>query len=170
IERYPRLIERVYRFLGHHPELMEAVAPLDREGAGGRRLLAILDEKRLRRVLARMLDEEEFLGRYGIRSLSRAHLRHPYVFDVEGRQYRVDSEPAESAQGTFGGNSNWRGPIWAPVNALILRTLLQLHAYYGDSFQVECPTGSGRMMNLFEVAAEIGRRQAAIFLRDGEGR
>jgi hypothetical protein len=117
-----------------------------------------------------MLDPEELLSPYGIRSLSRWHRDHPYVLAVGGREYRVDYEPAESASGTFGGNSNWRGPVWAPINALVVRTLLQLHAYYGETFRVECPTGSGRAMTLFEVSAEIGRRLASLFLRDATGR
>ncbi len=170
IERFPSVVQRVERFLSHHPELVEAVAPLDRPGVAGRRLLALLDEAKLRRVLARMLDEDEFLGAFGIRSLSRHHRDHPYAFTVEGREYRVDYEPAESSYGTFGGNSNWRGPIWAPINALLIRALLQLHAYYGDGFTVECPTGSGRAMSLFGVSAEIARRLASIFLRDAHGR
>jgi len=170
IERFPSVVERVERFLAHHPELVEVVAPLDRPGVAGRRLLALLDEEKLRRVLARMLDEQEFLSPFGIRSLSRYHRDHPYVLAVEGQEYRVDYEPAESSHGTFGGNSNWRGPVWAPINALLIRALLQLHAYYGDAFSVECPAGSGRAMNLFAVSAEIARRLASIFLRDADGR
>jgi len=170
VERFPEVVERIYRFLNHHPELADAVAPLDREGVGGRRLLALLDEEKLRRVLSRMLDEDEFLSPFGIRSLSRHHLEHPYVLEWEGREFRVEYEPAESAYGTFGGNSNWRGPVWAPINTLLVRALLQLYAFYGDSFTVECPTGSGRQMNLFEVSAEIGRRVASTFLRGPDGR
>ena len=170
VRRFPRLVERMERFLGHHPDLLDVVAPLDRDGVNGRRLLSLLDERKLRRVLARLLDPEEFLSDYGVRSLSRYHLDHPYVQVVDGHEYRVDYEPAESAHATFGGNSNWRGPIWAPINALVIRTLLQLHAYYGDEFLVECPTGSGQKMNLFEVAAEIAGRLGKIFLRGPDGR
>ena len=116
-----------------------------------------------------MLDENEFLSPYGIRSLSRYHADHPYVIHAGGQEYRVAYLPAESDTGMFGGNSNWRGPIWMPVNALIIRALLQYYAYYGDDFTVECPTGSGRQMNLYQVAEEIARRLASIFLR-GRGR
>ena len=126
----------------------------------------ILNESKLRRVLAKMLDENEFLSPYGIRSLSRYHAEHPYVFRVGDQEYRVSYLPAESDTGMFGGNSNWRGPIWMPVNALIIRALLQYYTYYGDDFTVECPTGSGRQMNLYQVAEEIARRLASIFLRD----
>ena len=130
---------------------------------------SILDETKLRRVLAKMLDENEFLSPFGIRSLSRYHADHPYVIHAGGQEYRVSYLPAESDTGMFGGNSNWRGPIWMPVNALIIRALLQYYAYYGDDFTVECPTGSGRQMNLYQVAEEISRRLANIFLQ-GQGR
>jgi hypothetical protein len=140
------------------------------EGYKGRRLLSLLSQKKLERVLAYLLDENEFLGPYGIRSLSRRHLEHPFKFWVGPHEYEVQYLPAESNTGMFGGNSNWRGPVWMPVNALIIRALLNLYAFYGDDFKVECPTGSGRLMNLFEVAEEISRRLSATFLRDGEGR
>ena len=116
-----------------------------------------------------MLDEEEFLSPYGIRALSKFHKDHPYVFRVDGREHRVDYLPAESDSGMFGGNSNWRGPIWMPVNVMLIRALLNFYAYYGDTFTIECPTGSGKMMNLFEVAKEISDRLTRIFLRDGNG-
>ena len=117
-----------------------------------------------------MLDENEFLSPYGIRSLSRYHAEHPYVFTVGGQEYRVSYLPAESDSGMFGGNSNWRGPIWMPVNALIIRALMHYFSYYGDNFKIECPTGSGKLMNLFEVAREIANRLTRIFLRDESGR
>ena len=117
-----------------------------------------------------MLDENEFLSPYGIRALSRYHAEHPYVFSAGGQEYRVSYLPAESDTGMFGGNSNWRGPIWMPVNALIIRALLHYYAYYGDNFKIECPTGSGNLMNLFEVAREIANRLTRIFLRDENGR
>ena len=117
-----------------------------------------------------MLDENEFLSPYGIRALSRYHAEHPYVFTVEGQEYRVNYLPAESDSGMFGGNSNWRGPVWMPVNALLIRALLSYYLYYGDNFQIECPTGSGNLMNLFEVAREIANRLTRIFLRDESGR
>jgi hypothetical protein len=139
-------------------------------GVGERSLLALLTPERLRRVLATMLDEEEFLSPYGIRSLSKFHQRHPYVFHMEGQEYRVEYLPAESDSGMFGGNSNWRGPIWFPVNALIIRALLQFYLYYGDDFRVECPTGSGQLLTLFEVAREITERLTRIFLRDARSR
>ena len=116
-----------------------------------------------------MLDENEFLSPYGIRAVSRYHLDHPYVFDEQGKEYRVSYLPAESDTAMFGGNSNWRGPIWMPVNVLLIRALLNYYPYYGDSFRIECPTGSGRMMNLFEVAEEIVRRLTSIFVRDRSG-
>ena len=117
-----------------------------------------------------MLDESEFLSPYGIRAISRYHAGHPYVFRVQGEEYRVDYLPAESNTGMFGGNSNWRGPIWMPVNVMLIRALLQFYLYYGDNFKVECPTGSGNLMNLFEVSKEISTRLERIFLRDERGR
>ncbi|HSA54589.1 MAG TPA: hypothetical protein VLE53_02745 [Gemmatimonadaceae bacterium] len=171
--------ERVPGLVGHWLERarrMPALAPNLRPtgegglGHGGRSLVAMVTPDRLRRILARMLDENEFLSPYGIRSLSRYHATHPYVVDVHGQQYRVDYLPAESDSGMFGGNSNWRGPIWMPVNALIYRALLQFYAFYGDEFKVECPTGSGRLLNLFEVAQELARRLVRIFLPDEQGR
>jgi hypothetical protein len=134
-----------------------------------RGVLALVNPEHLRRILTKMLDEDEFLSPYGIRSLSKFHKQHPFIFNVGGQQYRVDYLPGESNSGMFGGNSNWRGPIWVPVNALIIRALLQFYAYYGDNFKIECPTGSGRMMNLFQVAKEISDRLARIFLRDKSG-
>jgi hypothetical protein len=121
-------------------------------------------------VLAKMLDENEFLSPYGIRSLSRYHAEHPYVFRTGGQEFRVPYLPGESDSGMFGGNSNWRGPIWLPVNGLIVRALLQYYTYYGNDLTVECPTGSGRQMNLYQVAEEIVRRASTIFLRDANGR
>src|SRR4029079_19426759 len=136
----------------------------------GRRMLSVLDETKIRRVLARLFDPSEFLSDYGIRALSRDHLDHPYVFRNGGEEYQVGYVPAESDSGMFGGNSNWRGPIWCPVNFLIIRALLNYYAYYGNDFTVECPTGSGRQLNLYQVAAEIAVRLSRIFLKDGQGR
>jgi hypothetical protein len=170
LKKYPEIGERLTWFLDARPELSAAIHDPNKLGAGGRRLLSILDETKLRRILAKMLDENEFLSPYGIRSLSRFHADHPYVIRAGGREYRVSYLPAESDTGMFGGNSNWRGPIWMPVNALIIRALLQSYAYYGGEFTVECPTGSGRRMNLYQVAAEIGRRLANVFLRGEDGR
>jgi hypothetical protein len=117
-----------------------------------------------------MLDEERFLGPHGIRSISRWHLEHPYSFNAGGAEHQVQYEPAESTSGMFGGNSNWRGPVWFPINLLLIRALLQHYRYYGNDLKVDCPTGSGTMMTLFEVAQELSRRLAATFLRDDEGR
>jgi hypothetical protein len=170
LAKYPELRERAKWFLTTRPELREAIHDPVKTGVAGRRLASILDEAKLRRVLEKMLDEDEFLSEYGIRSLSRFHEKHPYVTHVGGQEYRVDYLPAESDTGMFGGNSNWRGPIWMPVNALIVRALLQYYAYYGDAFTVECPTGSGRRMNLYQVAEEIGRRLANIFVKGQDAR
>jgi hypothetical protein len=170
--KMPQLVARYQARLAHMPELRESIHPTGpgHYGVGGRGIIALVNPERLRRILTRMLDENEFLSPYGIRSLSRWHLDHPYVFTAEGREYKVAYLPAESDSGMFGGNSNWRGPVWMPVNALILRSLLHYFQYYGDSFKIDCPTGSGNLMNLFEVAREIARRLTRIFLRDERGR
>jgi hypothetical protein len=165
----PEIRHRFERFLNARPELFAAIQDPNKPGIANRHLASILDETKLRRVLATMLDEDEFLSPFGIRSLSRYHAAHPYVVHAGGQEYRVSYLPAESDTGMFGGNSNWRGPIWMPVNALIIRALLQYYLYYGDGFTVECPTGSGKRMTLYQVAEEIARRLAAIFLRDGDG-
>ncbi|MCI0362146.1 MAG: glucosidase [Planctomycetaceae bacterium] len=170
LAKYPEIGERFRRFLDARPELRTAIHDPLKNGVAGRRLASILDETKLRRVLAKLLDEREFLSDFGIRSLSRYHADHPYVIQASGQEYRVAYLPAESDTGMFGGNSNWRGPIWMPVNLLVMRALLQYYSYYGDAFTVECPTGSGRQMNLYQVAEEIGRRLSNIFLQDGAGR
>lgn len=167
--KFPEFLERFRSFIQARPEIRAAIHDPTKAGHSGRHLAAILDETKLRRVLARMLDENEFLSPYGIRSLSRYHADHPYVVSAGGQEYRVSYLPAESDTGMFGGNSNWRGPIWMPVNVLILRALLQYYIFYGNDFTVECPTGSGRQMTLYQVAEEISRRLAAIFLRDDQG-
>ncbi len=136
---------------------------------GDRGIVAVVNSDRLRRILSCMLDENEFLSPYGIRALSRYHAEHPYIFTVEGQEHRVNYLPAESDSGMFGGNSNWRGPVWMPVNALLIRALMSYYLYYGDNFKIECPTGSGTRMNLFEVAREIADRLTRIFLRDESG-
>jgi hypothetical protein len=168
--KYPEIGERLQRFLAARPELLSAIHDPMKLGVAGRRLASILDETKLRRVLAKMLDEQEFLSEFGLRSLSRYHADHPYIIQAGGQEYRVSYLPAESDTGMFGGNSNWRGPIWMPVNALVIRALLQYYSFYGDSFTIECPTGSGQWMNLYQVAEEIGRRLSSIFLRDSAGR
>jgi hypothetical protein len=169
-EKYPEVADRFQWFIDSRPELCAAFHDPTKVGIGGRRLFSVLDESKLRRVLGIMLDENEFLSPYGIRSLSRFHATHPYVFRLGDREYTVSYVPAESDSGMFGGNSNWRGPIWMPVNMLVLRALVNYHSYYGDSVTVECPTGSGRRMNLYQVAEEIARRMAGIFLRDRDRR
>jgi hypothetical protein len=168
----PNVVRKLSRFLGTQPR-MSPWTSFDtamKDGIGGTRLLGLMDEKNYRRVLSRLLDESEFLSPYGIRSVSRYHLDHPCVFTAGGREFRVQYAPAESDSGMFGGNSNWRGPVRVPINCMIIRSLLNLYQYWGDDFQVECPTGSGRLMNLFEVAREIANRLIRIFLRDENGR
>lgn len=169
IAKYPELGARLNWFLDARPEIRAAIHDPSLQGVAGRRLSSILNETKIRRVLDKMLDENEFLSDFGIRSLSRFHEKHPYVFRTGGREFRVEYLPAESDTGMFGGNSNWRGPIWMPVNALIIRALLQYYSYFGDDFKVECPTGSGRLMTLYQVAEEIGRRLSNIFLKDKNG-
>jgi hypothetical protein len=170
VKKYPELGERFQWFVDSRPELVASIHDPRKVGVAGRRLCSVLDEHKIRRVLAKMLDEKEFLSPFGIRSLSRHHADQPYVVQVGGQEYRVSYLPAESDTGMFGGNSNWRGPIWMPVNALILRALLNYYAYFGNDFTVECPTGSGRHMNLYQVAEEIAHRLSNIFLKGPDGR
>jgi hypothetical protein len=172
IMRYPKLMEMIAQFRKRYPELVAHVAPTDAGFIGHRerRLLSILNKRKLERVLGYLLDENEFLGPHGIRSLSRYHLEHPFVLHVGGQEYKVQYLPAESNTGMFGGNSNWRGPVWMPVNLLIVRALVNFYTFFGDDFKVQCPTGSGRHMTLFEVAQEIVRRLTGTFLRDADGR
>jgi hypothetical protein len=171
-EQVPRVTQTLRARLERMPELRESIHPSGAAnlGYGGRSIAALVKPDRLRRILARMLDEKEFLSPYGIRALSHYHADHPYIFNVSGQEYRVNYLPAESDTGMFGGNSNWRGPIWMPVNVLLIRGLISFYLYYGDSFKVECPTGSGKELNLFEVAYEISQRLIRIFLRDPSGR
>jgi hypothetical protein len=169
LNKFPELVPRLHRFLGARPELTAFIQDPSKRGENGRLLGSVLNEDKLRRVLARMLDEREFFSPYGIRSLSQAHRDHPYVFRTANEEHRVSYLPAESDSGMFGGNSNWRGPIWMPVNGLIVRALLQYYAYYGNAFTVECPTGSGRQMTLYQVAEELSRRLSNIFLKDADG-
>ena len=171
-ERAPRVTEVLRERLQRMPELRESIHPtgIGHLGHGERSIAALVNPDRLRRILSRMLDENEFLSPHGIRALSRYHAEHPYALNVGGQDYRVNYLPAESDSGIFGGNSNWRGPVWMPVNALLIRALLSFYLFYGDNFKIECPTGSGNLMNLFEVAREIGNRLTGIFLRDKSGR
>ncbi len=168
-KRIPRAMALMQERLRRIPELSATMHPTGpgHFGVAERGIIALVNPERLRRILTKMLDENEFLSPYGIRSLSKFHEKHPFIFHVQGQEYRVDYLPAESNTGMFGGNSNWRGPIWMPVNALIIRALLNFYLYYGDNFKIECPTGSGKMMNLFEVSKEIADRLTRIFLRDG---
>jgi len=171
VSRHPKLMELIALFNKRHPELITQASPTDEGfiGHNGRRLLSILNKKKLQRVLGYMLDENEFLGPYGIRSLSKFHQNNPFKFHIGGHEYSVHYLPGESNNGMFGGNSNWRGPVWMPVNTLIIRALINLYSFYGDEFKVECPTGSGNHMTLFEVAKEISRRLSSMFLRNKEG-
>jgi hypothetical protein len=170
VDALPGFKRRLEWFIANRPDLTRDVACMRTPGQGERRLLAIVDREKLRRVLKMLLDEREFLSPYGIRALSRGHADNPYIIHVDGMEHRVDYEPAESSTGLFGGNSNWRGPIWFPVNYLIIESLQKFHFYLGDDYKVECPTGSGQMMTLWEVSAEISRRLSHIFLKNNQGR
>src|SRR5207249_2981056 len=170
LDRHDGFRRRLDWFVEHRSDLTANVACMQTPGHRERRLLSIVNGDKLRRILRVMLDEREFLSPYGIRSISRIHKDEPYVLRVDGHEYRVDYEPAESTTGLFGGNSNWRGPVWFPINFLIVEALQKFHRYFGDGYTVECPTGSGRMMTLSEVATEISRRLSGIFLRDDDGR
>jgi hypothetical protein len=172
LERHPRLVEVIELFKKRHPEVLKQIAPADNSfiGYADRRLMAVCTKQKMERVLSYLLDEDEFFGPYGIRSLSRYHEKHPFVFCLGGHEYKVAYLPAESNTGMFGGNSNWRGPVWMPVNGLLIRALLNLYQFYGDDFKVECPTGSGKYMTLFGVSKEIAHRLSKIFLRDETGK
>lgn len=169
LDQLPEFKNRMHWFISHHPELTHNVACMESCGIGSRRILAICYREKLERILTKMLDESEFLSDYGIRALSKFHKDHPYIWKAKGSEYRVDYEPAESSSGLFGGNSNWRGPIWMPVNYLIIESLQKFHHFYGDSFQIEYPTGSGNLMTLSDVAAELSQRLINIFVKDESG-
>jgi hypothetical protein len=169
LNQLPGFKKRLEWFVINRPDLKQNVACMETPGVGARRLLAIVYRSKLKRILQKLLDETEFLGDCGIRAVSRYHAENPYVFNVNGADFRVDYEPAESSSGLFGGNSNWRGPIWFPVNYLIIESLQKFHHYLGDDFKVECPTGSGQEMNLWEVATELSQRMIRIFLRNSSG-
>ena len=172
VARHPRMAELVELFRKRHPDVVEHIAPADGKfvGYANRRLLSVCNKEKLERILVYLLDENEFFGPYGIRSVSRYHLEHPFVFHLGGQEYKVQYLPAESDTGMFGGNSNWRGPVWMPVNFLLVRSLLNLYQFYGNDFKAECPKGSGKYLTLFEIAKEINRRMASIFLRDADGK
>ena len=171
-ERVPRVMKALQERMQRMPELRNTIHTNERGqwGLADRDIVALVNQDRLRRILTRTLDEKEFLSPFGVRALSRYHEDHPYIVRVDGQEYRVNYVPGESDSGMFGGNSNWRGPVWMPMNALVIRALLQFYLYYGDNFKIECPTGSGNLMNLFEVAREISDRLTRIFLRDESGR
>ncbi|MGK7895045.1 MAG: glucosidase, partial [Xenococcus sp. (in: cyanobacteria)] len=178
LNQLPNFKARLEWFIKYRPKLKYNVACMETTGVGARRMLALcyvtlgryVAEDKLRCILAKLLDENEFFSPYGIRALSRYHQDNPYTFDVKGNEYRVDYEPAESSSGLFGGNSNWRGPVWMPVNYLLIESLQKFHHYLGDNFKVECPTGSGNWMNLWEVSQEISYRLTRIFLKDSQGK
>jgi hypothetical protein len=168
---FPGLVQDMAEFMQRHPAVQAAMPMHGQQLEGsGPILAALFDERRLRRILAKMLDEDEFLGPHGIRSVSRWHADHPYVLNMDGQEYGVGYLPAESDTGMFGGNSNWRGPVWFPINVMLIRALLRLYGYFGDEFTVECPTGSGNHRNLYQVAEEIAARLTSTFTRDASGR
>jgi hypothetical protein len=169
LAKFPAFVRRLEWFIDHRPDLTAGVACMRTPGVAGRRLFSVVSPDRLRRILYRMLDEEAFLSPYGIRSVSREHLHRPYMLELKGTSYGVRYEPGESSTGFFGGNSNWRGPIWFPVNFLLIEALQKFHHYLGDSFTVEYPSRSGRQATLAQVAADISRRLSRIFLRDASG-
>ncbi len=170
VELFPAFWKRAHWFLENRPELGQYCPLMEVPGRRERRLLALLDPDKLTRILSRMLDESEFLSPHGVRSLSRAHAEHPYELVIDGQQFRVDYEPGESRTGLFGGNSNWRGPVWLPVNYLVIEALQRFAHYYGESMKVECPTGSGRTMPIWEVSAELSRRLISLFTMGPDGR
>jgi hypothetical protein len=169
LQELPEFARRLKWFLNYKPELAALVSSWETPGMGERRLLSLLRGHRMKRILRRMLDESEFLSEFGVRAISRFHKDHPYVFDAPGGALTVAYQPAESNSGLFGGNSNWRGPIWFPVNYLLVESLQKFHHYYGDEFTIECPAGSGRMMTLAEAAQEVSRRLTRLFLKDANG-
>jgi hypothetical protein len=170
LEKLPTFRKHAREFMMRHPELAENLHMPGTPGLAGRRLLATVNEDKLRRILTKMLDENEFFGPHGIRALSRYHVDHPFVFNLAGTESRVGYLPGDSDSGMFGGNSNWRGPVWMPVNFLLYTSLMRLGAYYGDTFKIECPTGSGKLMNLFEVGKVLGERLIGTFVKDSSGR
>src|SRR5579884_820258 len=170
LDMLPEFKARLEWFLEHRPHLSALVSRWHEPGMEERRLLALVRGHRMKRLLKRMLDPQEFLGDYGIRGVSKYHAGHPYIYYVNGASFSVSYDPAESSSGLFGGNSNWRGPIWFPINFLLIETLQKFHHYYGDDFLVECPTGSGRYLTLWQVADQLSCRLTHIFLRREDGR
>lgn len=170
LDKVPEFSRRLHWFLHHRPDLAKLVSRWGECGRNDRHLLSLLRGHRMKCLLRRMLDETEFLSGYGVRALSKQHEEHPYVFRCAGTPIGVGYLPAESDSGLFGGNSNWRGPIWMPVNYLLIESLQKFHSYYGDDFKIECPVGSGKFLTIREAAGEVARRLAGIFLRDAAGR
>ena len=170
LEKLPAFAKSAKEFLMRHPELAANLHMPTTPGVAGRRLLSTVNEDKLRRILTKMLDENEFLGPHGIRALSLYHKDHPFEFEMAGQKSSVGYVPADSDSGMFGGNSNWRGPVWMPVNFLLYTSLMRLGAYYGDTFKIECPTGSGNLKTLFEVGRELGERLIGTFVKDSSGR
>jgi hypothetical protein len=168
-DRLPGFKRRMQWFLENRPDFAQHVET-DTSDGQVKRFFSLVDRQRLKQICRYLLDEAEFLSPHGIRAVSRFHNENPYVLDVMGMEHRVDYEPAESSTGLFGGNSNWRGPVWFPVNYLIIESLQKFHFYLGDSYKVECPRGSGNLMTLWQVAGELSRRLNRIFLRDADGR
>jgi hypothetical protein len=169
IDALPGFKSRLEWYLAYRPDLASLVSRWQEPGMHERRLVALTRGHRMKCLLRRMLDPEEFLSDYGVRSLSKFHKDHPYRLVVRGEEKIVGYEPGESQSGIFGGNSNWRGPIWFPINYLLIESLQQFHHYYGDDFKVECPTGSGRFLHLKEVANELSNRLIKLWLREGGG-
>jgi hypothetical protein len=169
LQRLPNFKRRLKWFIANRPDLQRNISSMETQ-IGHRRLLSIVDADRLRRLLKVLLDENEFLSPHGFRTLSRYHVDNPYVINFYGQEFRIDYDPAESRSGLFGGNSNWRGPVWFPINFLLIEALQNFHFYYGDAFQVEFPTGSGNFTNLWEVASNLSDRLVRIFTVDGDGR
>jgi hypothetical protein len=169
VDSLPRFKHRMQWFIENRPDFAQHLETQSYDG-GVRRFLSLVSRDRLKSVLRYLLDEEEFLSPYGIRALSRYHKDHPYVVSVMGREHRVDYEPAESGTGLFGGNSNWRGPVWFPVNYLLIESLQKFHYYLGDQYKVEYPTGSGNQSTIWHVATELSRRLTHIFLQNAEGK
>jgi len=168
-EALPNFKERVVWFMKHRSDLTNNVTCMEKAGMENRRLLAIVDRDQLKRILQKVFDEKEFLSPYGIRSLSKVYDGKPYTFSLDGQSYSIDYEPAESTSGLFGGNSNWRGPVWFPVNYLFIESLQKFHYYLGDDFKVEFPSGSGKFLNLWDIASELSRRMINIFVPDAKG-
>ena len=169
MDRFPAFADRMNWFLTNRPDLADLISRIHEPGMADRRLLALVRAHRMKALLNRALDPDEFLSENGLRSLSKFHKDHPYVLNIDGQTRVADYEPGESTSGLFGGNSNWRGPVWFPTNYLLIESLQVFHYYYGDGFLIECPTGSGQMLTLYQVAEELSRRLTRLFLRREDG-